>query len=172
MFDSMKNHRAFRTALLRGAACMAAAVLTSCIATDPYGYGSYDNAYYGGGGGGYGSRPYYGSGYYGSGYSHGSGYRCSVCGHNPCTCSHRGHDDRHDHGGHDDATYRLSGGSQRGKPNRPEGSHSADWYRKRGYNLHNYTVKNDDGDVVHKAHKTGSSSQKRGGNHKDDKHKH
>ena len=118
-------------------AALAATGLASCVSTDPYSYGPsyYDSGYY--------SRPY-NSYYYGSGYYH-----------------DHDHDDHHDnhHRGNDEK-YKLVGGSQRNKPDRPEGWHTAEWYKQRGYNVHNYTVKDKDGDVVHKQHKSGSSSSK------------
>jgi hypothetical protein len=99
---------------------------------DEYGYGS-----------GYGTRsytrPYYGGSYYGSSdyhssHDHGSSSRSSS--------SKRSSDEK----------IRLVRGSDGDHDTRPSGYHSKDWYKSRGYDLHKYTYKDEDGDVKHKAH--------------------
>jgi hypothetical protein len=124
-----------------------ALTLPSCVDLDTGGY-------YGGGGSSYGggySGGGYGSSYYRPGYS---SYRPSYYGgsyYNRPDYYKYDHDD-HKHSSSskkDDDKIRLIGGSQPGKPNRPEGNHTADWYRKRGYDLSEYKHKHEDG-TVHK----------------------
>lgn len=155
-----------KTPLLRilsrlGLASLALSGLVSCIAYDSYGYspGYYDDGYY--------SETYYRpASSYGSSYYYRSGHRCSICGYDPCRCSHRSSSHHHDDDD-DDRKIKLFGGSQRGKPDRPEGWHSVDWYKSRGYNLKNYSYKDDDGDV----HRSGGS-KKKDDEHKDNHKKH
>ncbi len=102
------------------------------------GYGSgYDYDDYGYGTRSY-SRPYYGGSYYGSSdyydHDHGSSSRSSN--------SKRDNDEK----------LRLVRGSDGDHDTRPSGYHTKDWYEHRGYDLHKYTYKDEDGDVKHKAH--------------------
>lgn len=146
---------------------VAALMLPSCIETldTGYGGGGYGGGGYGGGGygGGYSSgysRPYQPSGYYNNGYY-------------PNRYPDRRYYDNdhdHDHSSHsggdgkvDSDKIKLIGGHDPRKPNRPDGYHSADWYRKNGYDLRKYTIKDDEGDV-RKAHSSSS-------HHDDDKKK-
>jgi hypothetical protein len=142
---------------------LCASLLTSCIAVDPYAGGNYSSgSSYGDSDDGYYDRSYNrpssygygGGGYQSSTYGYGSGYgnrSCSVCGYNPCRCaqhSNHGHtthrapvvceDDHHDNrsssrssSSRKDDTF-IYKGSER---NAPEGRHSRDWYKERGYSL-------------------------------------
>jgi hypothetical protein len=126
-----------------------------------YGGNNYGgNSYYGGG---Y-NRPttFIHSGYgYGSGYYGGGVGVCTVCRRSPCRCarttttSHH-HDDHcdvrgntgrspsrqssHNHGRSssddkkDDTKWRYRGSAPAGKP-KPEGNHTREWFKDRGYSL-------------------------------------
>jgi hypothetical protein len=153
--------RHVKTLLRLATGCLCAFGAASCVSTggsygSSYYDGDYDDDYYSGSR----SSSYWGSGYGYGGYSHS---RCSRCGYYPCRCSHS-----HSSGGgghdHDSEKIKLTGGNQRGKPSRPEGYHSAEWYKDRGYNLKNYDHKHQDDGEVH--HRSSSSSS-----HKDDDHK-
>jgi hypothetical protein len=150
-------------------AAFLAVTVTSCVPIDPYygdaGYSSTsyssgtvyrsspvyvdDSSYgYGGGyGGGYGTR--YSTPGYSSGYFGGHTVRaCSICGHNPCSCSRSSHTDSHDHDsrpsdGHGRIT--LLRGNDGDHGSRPEGTHSREWYEKRGYDLKEYKYKDEAG---------------------------
>ena len=135
------------------AAALSALTLSSCV--------DYSGAPYGGGGSyaprppsrsyGYrapaygGPRPYRNYGY-GDPYYGGSSY------HN-----------YNRHRGQNDDRIKLTGGAQRGKPNRPEGYHSREWYEKRGYDLDQYKHKHQDSGRTHAGEdyrKKSSSSSK------------
>jgi hypothetical protein len=48
----------------------------------------------------------------------------------------------------DHGKLKLVGGSDGDHPNRPQGAHNKEWYQKRGYDLKDYKVKDEDGHVV------------------------
>jgi hypothetical protein len=108
---------------------------------------------------GYGSgysSPSYGSGYDDYGYGTRSYSRPSYGGsyYREADC------DDHNHGSSrsssskrdNDEKIRLVRGSDGDHDTRPSGSHTKEWYQHRGYDLHKYTYKDEDGDVKHKAH--------------------
>ena len=134
----MSPKKSARQFLAIVALAIAASTLSSCVYLDDYGppYSSYHRApssttyhtssFGYGGRSYYGGRPYYGGRYYDY---------------------HRGHG--HYHKSHHDDRIKLTGGSQKGKPNRPTGYHSRDWYEKRGYNLSNYKHKHEKSGKTH-----------------------
>ncbi len=94
-------------------------------------------------GGSYGSHQPHG--YVSSGYGYSSSSRlCSVCRRNPCVC--RQHNDNHGSSGNhssshsnnssDEKKYEYRGSVGRGD-SKPEGNHTRDWYKERGYPLKN-----------------------------------
>lgn len=161
---------------------LAAFVLTaaSCM-YDPgvYSEGGYSSDYLGGGySPGYSSYPRsygsYSTGYYSS-WGSGHGY-CSICRHNPCTCSShryssRSRDDCDDHRSGtlhsfktlDSKTLRVVGGDLDGKA-RPRGEHSLEWYKDRGYNTSKMKFEDEHG------HRYGGSSARSRSDDDDDRH--
>jgi hypothetical protein len=134
----------------------------SCVTgpMDTYPSGGYSSGGYSGpynGNGGYYSDPYANRPYYGSmttGYGWGGGGYgiCNVCRSNPCRCGSRStvhhHDDHCDlpqrrssssrssssRSSSSDSLWRYSGSVGRGDT-KPEGNHTREWYKERGYDL-------------------------------------
>ncbi len=143
---------------------LAALLLPSCVELDSgYGYTSYSRGY------GvaeddysyrpsYYSRPYYGNSsyysrpYYGNSSSYSRPYYGNSSYYGGSTHAYyppvRTNHDHHE----EDERIRLTGGGDGRHDNRPNGFHSKDWFEDRGYNLHRYNYKDEDGDVKHKAH--------------------
>ena len=122
--------------------------LPSCIDT----YSGYGGGGYGGGFDNVGySTPYYRGNNNYPGYYGGGGYYNNRS--NSANCDHDDHNhstkkntkDRNDE-------IRLVRGNDGDHSTRPTGYHSKEWYKERGYDLHKYTYKDEDGDVKHKAH--------------------
>ena len=76
--------------------------------------------------------------------------------------SHYGHYHNH-HYRKDEDRIKLTAGQQRGKPNRPQGYHTREWYEKRGYDLDKYKHKHEDSGNYHEGsdYKKKSSSRNR-----------
>jgi hypothetical protein len=173
---------------LRAAFCAAALGASSCV-YDPGvysdgGYGSYDDypsadyhpahtSSYGGYPRTYGS---YSTSYYSS---YGGHAHCSVCRRNPCACSSHRH---HDHDDHDtvhsfsklDSSHlRIVGGSTGGKA-RPQGEHSLQWYKDRGYNTSNLKFRDEHGHTFGGSNARSSSSRSHDDDddHKSSHHRH
>jgi hypothetical protein len=117
-------------------------------------YNTYDSDYYNYG---YAGRPYDG-GYYRSGrYYNRYGVYC------PPEQYHK--HSSHSSSNHSGSAIKLIRGNDGDHPNRPEGYHSKEWYKQRGYDLSDYTHKHRDGEV----HKGGD---KKKDDDKNKKHKH
>ena len=151
------NMKTTFSSIARASIVLALGTLTSCVMYDD----GYNQPYYDDGvgysepfiDGGVYDRPYYGSSYqrnYGffSGYrGFGGGYRDPY---------YNRYDTRYVHGGssrssqpRDDGkvdrnNLRIVGGDLDGKV-KPQGVHSSDWYRSRGYDLKKLKVEDDDG---------------------------
>lgn len=139
-------------------AAVAACGLSSCVGVDGYPAAYYDDDGYAGGYD-YAPRTYYHSpSYYSAGYGY-SRYRYNRdCDDNHSHSSSRSNDD--------DRKIKLVGGNDGRHGSRPEGWHSVEWFKDRGYNLNKYSHKHEDGDV-HKG-----TSAHRSSKHDDDDNKH
>ena len=168
-----------KSRVLRLALASAVLASASCV-YDPgvYSEGGYYGDDYGPSYSGY-PRSYgsYSTGYYSSWGS--SRSYCSICRHNPCTCSSRRYssyhsDDCDDHHSSssslhsfktlDSKSLRVVGGDLDGKA-RPRGEHSLDWYKDRGYNTSKMKFQDEHG------HRYGGSSARSRDNDDDDRHK-
>jgi hypothetical protein len=161
---------------LRVALASAALSASSCV-YDPgiysdSGYSSYDDDYpsanyHPGYTSSYRSYPRtYGSfstGYYSSYGGHGY---CSVCRRNPCGCSsyrrhdHDDHDTVHSFKKLDSSNLRVVGGST-GSKVRPQGEHSLDWYKDRGYDTSRMKFRDEHGHTFGGSNVRSSSSSSR-----------
>lgn len=144
--------------ITRALVVLALGTMTSCVMYDD----GYNQPYYGDAGGysepyidsGVYDRPYYGNSYprnyglFSSSYyrGFGGGYRDPY---------YNDHDHNHAHGSSrytpsqsdgkvDRNNLRIVGGDLDGKV-KPQGTHSSDWYRSRGYDLKKLKVEDDDG---------------------------
>lgn len=121
-----------------------------------YSSGGYNSGYNNGGyySDPYANRPYYGSVTTGYGWGGGNYSVCQVCRRNPCCCAaHAHHHDEHNHASQsrssssrgnsssnnrssssNDSLWRYSGSVGRGDT-KPEGNHTRDWYKERGYDV-------------------------------------
>lgn len=151
--------------LLLSLSLLAAVLLPSCEVLDtgystgsyygggyvsrPSYYNTYDSDYYNYG---YAGRPYDG-GYYRSGrYYNRAGVYC------PPEQYHKHNHSSHSSSNRSSSAIKLIRGNDGDHPNRPEGYHSKEWYKQRGYDLKDYTHKHRDGEVhkgddKHKKHK-------------------
>lgn len=141
-------HPYLKRSLTTCAAALAALALSSCYVDNPGGppYNS-----------GYRSSPSYGSySQYPSAYGGRPYYRDSHY--------DRGHDDHYNdrYRRSNDERIKLTGGGQGGKPNRPDGYHTKDWYEKRGYDLDRYKHQHEDSGRSHAGedYRSKSSSSK------------
>jgi len=111
------------------------------------------------GGGGWGGGGWGGGGWGGGGWGGGNQWNraaCSRCNRNPCGCAQTHHASRSSSG----PQYRVVAGNL-GTKTKPQGFHSEDWYRSRGYPVNQLKLQRDDGKILDRRPSSSSSSNSR-----------